>query len=189
MRASEEVVTVGSSTGQATQDLTLAGPYTLPQPLIVSFDGTQMQTIVLPDGVELSIPPGALVVSGTVTLFIFPTQELRPEEGQEVIGVGYEIWATDQNGQEIGQFNKNVVMTFYYPPDATLVSQGISEYKLVPMYYSTLVGHWILADSYVVDTANNEITCHMSHFSKFGVSSTEARQYPLYLPLVLRNGS
>ena len=182
----EEVVDL-TTTDQETQDLELGGPWSLPQPFIVSFDGTQMQTIVLPDGVELNIPPGALVVSGTVTLFIFPTQEMRPEPGREIIGVGYEMWAVDQNGQEITHFNQNVMMTFHYPPDAVLQAHGISEYMLVPVYYSTLVGHWILADSYVVDTVNNEITLQVSHFTKFGIRSTREAAYEIYLPLVLKN--
>ena len=59
-------------TDQAVQDLELGGPYPLPQPFIVSFDGTYMQTIqifVPPDRyLELIIPPRALVDSGTVTL-------------------------------------------------------------------------------------------------------------------------
>jgi len=182
----EEVVDL-TTTDRATKHLVLGAPQSLPQPFIVSFDASQMQTIVMPDNTELSIPPGALVVSGTVTLFIFPTREMRPEPGQEIIGAGYEIWATDQNGQEITQFNQNVVMTFQYPPDATLAALGISEHLLVPVYYSTLVGHWILADSYVVDTVNNEITLQLDHFTRFGVMSTEAAASTVYLPLVFRN--
>jgi hypothetical protein len=183
----EETVPVLPPSGQAIQDLELQGPYALPQPFIVSFDGTQMQTIVMPDGVELRIPPRALVDSGTVTLFIFPTQELLPEPGREIIGMGYEMWAIDESGQEITHFNKNVVMTFPYPPDEDLALHGISEHLLVPVYYSTLVGRWILADSYVVDTANNEITLHVSHFTRFGIRSTPPAQIKVYLPLVLRN--
>jgi len=176
-----------TATGQAMQNLTLSGPYPLPQPFIVSFDGSQMQTIIMPDGVELQIPPGALVVSGTVTLFIFPTREMRPEPGHEIIGAGYEMWAIDQNGQEITQFNKNVVMTFSYPPDAVLESHGISEHLLVPVYYSTLVGRWILANSYVVDTTNNEITLQINHFTKFSLMSTAPAEHKIYLPLVVKN--
>lgn len=184
--SAKETVSAAPPSGEAAQDLTLSGPWSLPQPIIVSFDGTQMQTIVLPDSTALSIPPGALVVSGTVTLYIFPTQELRPEPGREMIGAGYEIWATDQNGHEITQLNKNVVLIFHYPPDATVAAQGISEYQLVPVYYSTLLGNWILADSYVVDTTNNYITCQIDHFTKFGVRSTEPGQYQVYLPLMLK---
>jgi len=182
----EEVVDL-TTTDQATQDLEMGGPWLLPQPFIVSFSGSQMQTIVLPDGVELSIPPGALVVSGTVTLFIFPTKGLRPEPGHEMIGAGYEIWATDQNGQEIAQFNQNVVMTFYYPPDTELYLQGVSEYQLVPVYYSTLLGHWTLAESYVVDTLNNEITLQINHFTRFGVMSTTPAENRIYMPIILKN--
>ena len=75
--------------GQATQNLELQGPYMLPQPFIVSFDGSQMQTIVMPDGLTLVIPAGAMVTSGTVTLFIFPTRALRPEPDSACIGAGY----------------------------------------------------------------------------------------------------
>jgi hypothetical protein len=182
----EAVVPVAPPGGHAIQDLDLGGPWPLPQPFIVSFDGSQMQTIVMPDGVELRIPPGAVVVSGTVTLFIFPTQEMQPKPGQEIVGAGYEIWAVDQNGQEVTQFNQNVMMTFHYPPDAVLSAQGISEQLLVPVYYSTLVGRWILADSYVVDTVQNEITLQIDHFSKFGMASTGERQYGIYLPVVSR---
>jgi hypothetical protein len=80
---SAEVAVDLTSVTHETQDLTLNGPYTMPQPIIVTFDGSQMQTIQLfvpPDRyLELNIPPGAIVVSGTVTLFIFPTHEMRPE--------------------------------------------------------------------------------------------------------------
>jgi hypothetical protein len=182
----EEVVDL-TTVDQATQDLVLGGPWPLPQPFIISFDGSYMQTIVMPDGVELTIPPGALVVSGTVTLFVFPTYEMVPQPGREVIGPGYEMWAVDENGREITRFNQNVMMTFGYPPDAVLEAHGIAEHFLVPVYYSTLAGHWILAESYVVDTVHNEITLQINHFTKFGVASTEPREYHLYLPIVLRS--
>ncbi len=183
----EEVVPVPPPSGQAVQDLTLGGPWALPQPFIVSFDASQMQTIIMPDGVELRIPPGALTVSGTVTLFIFPTQSLRPEPGRELIGVGYQMWAVDENGLEITRFNKNVFMTFHYPPDPVLGQHGVSEHQLIPVYYSTLVGRWILAESYVVDTAHNEITLQINHFTTFGVAATGDREYFIYLPIALKN--
>jgi len=183
--STEETVPVLPPGGQATQDLELGGPWALPQPFIVSFDGTQMQTIVMPDGVELVIPPSALA-EGTVTLFIFPTQEMRPQPGREIIGPGYEIWAIDQNGKEITHFKKKLVMTFSYPDDTVLAMHGISEHMLIPVYYSTLVGHWILADSYVVDTVHNEITLQLDHFSRFGIMSTGTGAQAVYLPLILR---
>ena len=183
----EAVVPVMPPTGQAVQDLVLGGPYTLPLPFIVSFDASQMQTIIMPDGVELSIPPGALAVSGTVTLFILPTQAMRPEPGQEIVGAGYAMWAVDQNGQQITLFNQNVELTLPYPPDPDLAILGILEHRLIPVYYSTLAGQWILADSYVVDTIHNEITLRISHFTRFGVMSTVPAAKMVYLPLVLKS--
>jgi hypothetical protein len=160
----KQTVTV---TGQVAQNLVLKGPHIIPQPFIVSFDGTQMQTIVLPDGVELTIPAGALPTTGasnTVTIFIFPAKAKVPQPGNEVIGPGYEIWAVDADGAEITQFNANVGVAFSYPSDATLEAAGVSEYKLIPVYYSTITGNWILAESYVVDTTNNQITLQLVHF-------------------------
>jgi hypothetical protein len=175
----EVPVPVLPTTGLAQKDLVLAGPWPLPQPIIISFDGTQMQTIMLlmpPDSVEIRIPPGALVYSAhsqTVTLFIFQIKELRPEVAKKMIGAVYEIWAIDENGQEITQFYKNVVMIFHYPPDTDLAQLGISEYQLMPVYYSTLVGHWVPVDSYVVDTFHNEITLQISSFARFSVLEFE----------------
>jgi hypothetical protein len=179
-----QVVDLTSGT-QATQDLVLDGPLALPQPLIVSFDASQMQTIVMPDGVVLDIPPGAMG-TGTVTLFIMPTREVRPEEGREVIGAGYEMWAVDENGQEITRFAQNVIMTLPYPDDLWLRDHGVRENLLIPVYYSTLVGRWILAESYVVDTDNNEITLHMAHFTKFGTMAMEEEPArTIYLPVLV----
>ena len=78
-------------------------------------------------------------------------------------------------------------MVFPYPADAVLEAAGISEHLLVPVYYSTLVGHWILADSYVVDTENNEIVLSISHFTKFATRYTEPKGHTVYLPVVSRS--
>ena len=184
----EQQVTVPPTppVGRVLQDLELQGPWSLPQPIIVSFDSSQMQTIIMPDGLQMVFPPGALIASGTATLFIFPTEAIRPEPGREIIGVGYEMWAVDENGKEITQFEKKVLMTFNYPSDAVLYAKGISEHLLVPVYYSTLVGHWILAEGYTVDTTNNEITLQIGHFTPFGLMSTAPAARRVYLPLLLR---
>jgi hypothetical protein len=170
----EVEVPVLPPSGQVTQDLALAGDldtgqgWPLPQPIIVSFDGSQMQTIVMPNGVELNIPAGALVKTGapntTVTLYIFSLQGPQVQFNNENIGVGYEFWAVDSDGHEITQFNPNVNMTFNYPSDTDLEQQQISEFRLIPLYYSTLMGRWILAVSYEVDTSNNEIKQTLEHF-------------------------
>ncbi len=76
-------------------------------------------------------------------------------------------------------------MTFNYPPDKDLASLGISEFQLVPVYYSTLVGNWILADSYIVDTENNKIKLQVSHFTKFGTAAIEEEK-KVYMPFMFR---
>ena len=65
---------------------------------------------------------------------------------------------------EITGFTQDVTMTFAYPADATLESQGISEYHLIPMYFSSLAATWILPKGYEGDTVNNEIEMSLDHF-------------------------
>ena len=120
---------------------------------------------------------------------LHPPAEPLPQDNilTPSIGPGYEMWAVDENGQEITQFKRNVTMAFPYPSDADLTVLGVSEHLLVPVYYSTLVGDWILGESYVVDTVHNEITLQISHFTKFGLMSTAPGEGWIYLPLVLRS--
>ncbi|MBN2373764.1 hypothetical protein JXL19_08255 [bacterium] len=173
-------VAVLPTTGLANKDLILEGPLPLSRPFVVSFDSAQMQTIILPDGMEIRIPPGALTVSAdsqTVTLHIFPAKEIHPEEGKRMIGDCYDIKAFDENGDEITQFYKNAVMVFHYPPDADLAVTGISEYMLMPFYYSGSHGLWIVAEGYVVDTFHNEITVQINCFDRFALMVNELMEY------------
>lgn len=176
------------------QNLELDGPLPMARPLIITFDATTMQSLSLPDGFELLIPPGALAAEGQVTLSIFPTHALRPDAGQPVIGYGYELRATDENGQEITHFNRNVVLTFPYS-EAEVIAAGLDESELIPVYYSSLLGEWTVAGSYLVDMDGNQIRLHVDHFSRFGKLGRPLPPPPppagglLFLPAVLHNSS
>jgi len=91
--------------------------------------------------------------------------------------------------EQITQFNKNAVLTFPCLSDAALAAESISEYQLVPVYCSTLVEQWILANSYVVDTERNEMTLRIDHFDKFGLASRVSRECVTYLSIARRNAS
>ncbi len=183
----EQVVWVDPAGGFAWQDLVLEGPWPLIEPLIVSFEASEMQNLRLEDGTQIVIPPGALAVSGTVTLYIFPTKEVWPGGGRSLIGLGYEIWATDESGAEITQFNQEVLIILHYPPDEELVRQGISEEQLVPAYYSTLLGRWVLLGNYAVNREENTISFWVEHFTRFGSCLGEPSSFQTYLPLVLKS--
>ena len=91
--------------------------------------------------------------------------------------------------EQITQFNKNAVLTLPCLSDAALAAEGISKYQLVPVYCSTLVGQWILANNCVVDTERNEMTLRIDHFDKFGLASRVSRECVTYLPIARRKAS
>lgn len=185
---SDEVTVPALGTGESVeQNLELLGPYDMPQPIILTFDATSSQSLTLPDGFSMDIPSGALAQEGSVTLYIFPTYQLRPGEGHQFISYGYNLWATDESGEEITQFNDNVILTFPY--DDSTLPPGLPEDQIIPVYYSTLLGEWILADSYVLDTGGNLVALQVSHFSKFGtaiIATTPQVPSPIYLPLTIK---
>jgi len=84
---------------------------------------------------------------------------------------------------------QDAVLTLPCLSDAALAAEGISEYQLVPVYCSTLVGQWILANSYVVDTERNEMTLQIDHFDEFGLASRVSRECVTYLPIARRKAS
>ncbi|HSH05612.1 MAG TPA: carboxypeptidase-like regulatory domain-containing protein [Anaerolineae bacterium] len=161
--AERQAVAVAEA-GTVEQDLLLSGPYPFPEPVVMSFDATKAQTIEMDNGAVIRIPAGALASQGRVTMYFFPTRDIRPSAGQELVGFGYEIRATDNRGREITQFNKDVVISFPYD-EGTI---GGDENDLVVGYYSTLLERWVVVDNVVVNPDANRITFRVDHFSLFG---------------------
>jgi hypothetical protein len=133
------------------------------QPFIVSFEASLAQTIVMPDGTQLTMPAGALMTSGTATLYISPIMDLSPLPGNESIGPGYQFVAIDTSSQKITSFNQNIELQFNYD-DTNWPLEGIREHHLIPHYYSSLSESWVLGSSYVVETKNNLATLELTHF-------------------------
>jgi hypothetical protein len=189
-RAEAVPFTMPASGGTIQQNLILHGPYPLPQPLIITFDATMMQTIDMPNGMQLQIPPGALATSGQITLYIFPTYELAMSADSQIVDIGYDIWAVDQDGLEIKRFNQNIFVTIPYLSDDELAALGLSENGLIPLFYSTLLGKWLLVDGFVIDTLNNTIQFQLNHFSKFGTGFSPAQEatnppeYKMFMPMI-----
>jgi hypothetical protein len=169
----------------ASQDLTLEGPRIKPAPVAVTFDASAAQYIELPDRTSIYIPAGALPASGRVTLRILPIATLPHQQRAQVVGYGYSFLATDESGQPIeAHFNQEVVIRFIY------ADTGVSdETRLRPAYFSTTSNEWTFPASYALDTANNQITMQIDHFTDFAVVSDEqagALGNLLYLPLTVR---
>ncbi len=168
----------------AQQDLTLTGPNPKPAPVVVTFDASEPQTLLLEDGTRIFIPAHAFPVTGTVTLRIVPVAGLPAQRHGQVVGYGYAFLASDAEGAPIeGHFNQEVVIRFPYD-EARLRRLGISEDRLKPAYFSTTEDRWVIPESYVVDTEANVVTMQIDHFTDFALVASGG--YALYLPLLLR---
>jgi hypothetical protein len=164
----ESAVAISNKIDEEGVDLLLddAGP--LPQPFIVSFDGTQMQTIVMPDGTQLVIPAGALLVlppsNSTVTLFIWPTNGLQPDEYDCRIAPAYEFAAADANGQEITAFPAAVTLTYEIPAQPWGALDNVTYDVLRPVFYSTRDGDHVTPASVDIDDQADTIEYELLYF-------------------------
>lgn len=175
-------VTLGA--GNATQDITLDGPYPKPAPVVVTFDASQPQSIDLADGTNIYIPSNAMPATGMVTLRVVPIATLPHQKHANVLRYGYAFLATDESGAAIEEhFNQNVVITFHYD-EASLNPLHIYEPWLKPAYYSTTDERWEFPESYVVDMAANVISMEIDHFTDFAITGVTG--YAVYLPAIRR---
>ncbi len=170
--------------GNATQDLTLAGPFPKPGPLAIVFDASEAQLLELADGTRIYIPAGALPVVGRVLLRITPIATFPHQHHANVLRYGYAFEAFDAEGNPIEErFNQDVLIVFTYS-EAELIAGGINENWLKPAYFSTTTDSWTIPDSYVVDTTNNVVSMQIDHFTDFALTSSE--QYEVFLPIVMQ---
>jgi len=179
--AREEVVL---GTGDTTQNLVLTGPHPKPAPVVVTFDASEPQRILLADGTHIYIPAGAMPIEGRVTLHVVPIATLPHQRHANVYKYGYAFTAVDEEGQPITEhFNQEVVIGFAYDEREMWVA-GISESFLKPAYFSTTTNEWTFPESYVVDTEANQVVMQIDHFTDFAL--TGGPGFRVFLPVVLR---
>jgi len=175
------------------QDLVLASLEDLlgqlPEPASVTFDRSLGIVLEL-DQVTVRIPAGAIPAdTDDVTIDIYPLALAPEQHFEEVVGFSHAIVAYDANGTQVTErFYENVAITLPYS-ETVLASLGIDEEDILPAYLSTTTGRWTVPESYVVDTANDEVTLYIDHFSKFGLFGEPTVTYEVYLPIVMRNVS
>jgi hypothetical protein len=168
--------------GSVTLDIILDGPYAKPGPVVVTFDAAEPQQISLADGTSIYIPAGAMPVEGLVTLRVAPLAGLPHQPHANLLRYGYAFLATDADGHPIeAHFNQDVTITFPYD-EAELFERHILEYWLKPAYYSTTDEQWIFPESFVVDTAANQVAMQIDHFTDFALTGAEG--YAVFLPQI-----
>lgn len=166
-------------------DLVLDGPYPLPGPVAVSFAADETAHLNLADGTQLTIPAGAMPVSGTVTLHATPIATFPHQHHARLYKHGYAFVAVDAAGNEIADsFNQEVEITFTYEEEA-LEKLNLDEDDLKPAYFSTTTDSWTVPDSYLVDTENDTVTLYVDHFTDYTLLNG-AETHAQVLPLVVR---
>lgn len=173
-------------TGNATQDLALAGPYPKPSPAVVTWDAADPQFVSLTDGTSIYLPAGSLPVSGTVTLHIVPIAALPHQPHADILKYGWTFEAVDSQGQPIiSRFHQYVIIAFCYD-DYELVNWRIEEDFLKPAYFSTSTNSWTFPDSYLLDTDTNLLVMQIDHFTNFALVASRDTMHNIYLPAVTR---
>ncbi|MCL5411185.1 MAG: carboxypeptidase regulatory-like domain-containing protein [Patescibacteria group bacterium] len=166
-KSSEIIVSVTSAS--ATQDLTLnESSLTLPDPVTVTFDSTQMEVVNLTDGTELSLPANSLATSGDVTLTATPKAELQSEKTAQPIGIGYDFTAVNASGSAITTFNNSISITVPYT-DQQLTDSKASESDLTPSYWDENSGTWRSVGTATVDKDSKTVNFTTNHFTSYAL--------------------
>ncbi|MEM8859125.1 MAG: hypothetical protein AAGD96_12435, partial [Chloroflexota bacterium] len=169
-------------------DITMTSQGQLPDAQAQEFDASEQFEMTMDDGTKISIPAGAMPVTGTVKISIDPKVTMFDQDHAEVVNYGYQILAKDSTGALIEEsFDEAVTITFAYDPTQT---GGIPEDELKAAYFSTTTEQWTIADTLIVDAENNTITMQITHFTDFAVvgdpSKATSSNNNIYLPYILR---
>jgi len=81
---------------------------TLPDDQSQTFDASQASSVELEDGAKIDAPAQTVAASGNVTVSTAAVVELIEESDAKVVGYGYDIKASDNQGQDITQLNGSV---------------------------------------------------------------------------------
>ncbi|MDD5466128.1 MAG: SH3 domain-containing protein [Candidatus Omnitrophica bacterium] len=171
--SAEATVNTSSGSSPFDQDLVLVSKgIAVSSGVSASFDATESKTLKLTksdgtDEVVLDIPAASIATSGTITVSITPTVNVKPDSKDKPVGFSYEFEARDANGTKIESFVQNV--TIYMSYDPTLIAAaGYSEDSITPKYYDTTTGSWENYSNVVRDTENNRFIIKSNHFSSGG---------------------
>lgn len=179
-------LTVATDDGQAqgtysNKILALAFKDDVPDGVSSTFDASQSKTIKLTNGsvdqVVMDIPAGAIANSGTVTVSITPTVDVKPDSKDKPIGVAYDFEARDSDGNKIENFNQDITITIAYDP-ALIAAAGYTEDNITPKYYDTTTGSWENYSNVVRDTSNNKLIIKTDHFSSGGITGGDIPAAP-----------
>jgi len=173
--SAEAIVSTTTLTSYSQNLALVSKNITIPEGVTSSFDASTAKTMKLTktvdstvqDEVILEIPAGAIATSGTITVSIIPTVNVKPDAKDKPIGVLYDFIAKDSSSNEITEFVQNVTITIYYDP-ALIEAAGYSEDSITPKYFDDSTGSWENYPNVIRDPENNRFIIKTDHFSPGG---------------------
>ena len=170
--------TIAVDSATETQNLALISKeITIPESKTVSFDSSESKTITLTNGLKLEMPAASIATSGTVTVSITPTVDVKPDSKEKPLGITYDFSARDADGVAISSLAGNVTITMPYN-EALIEAAGYSEESITPKYFNTTTGTWENYDTVMRNTEDNILIIITDHFSFGGAVGEEVATAP-----------
>lgn len=169
----ETLVSTQGATGNVSQDLTLTTQTNfLPSDVTRTGGSGSASQITLTDGMVVQVPANALDKNNddaNVTVTVSATGEVASQEGTAVFGKGYDITASDNNGQAITSPNSPLTVTFPYKESD--LPAGVSEADIVVVSNNPDTGENSVESGCAVDTEKNLVSCSIDHMTVFALAA------------------
>ncbi|MBI4090345.1 MAG: Ig-like domain-containing protein [Candidatus Kerfeldbacteria bacterium] len=114
------------------------GHFEVPEPVTQTFTCTDPTTLALGNGTTISVPASAVSTDdGTCSVTATPTVDLGSTKSAQRVGVGYEVSARDEDGQQVSDLNSAITVKMVLPKDG-LEAEGIEDTSAVlPAFYDS----------------------------------------------------
>lgn len=168
-----EAIELTPKAGTTTTNLTVKDSgVNVPGPVTKTAEADDGLSVSLPDGTNVSLPPFALGISGTVSVTVTPTIDIDPTTMDRPASLAYEVKAIDGDGQEKKNLDRPATVTIPYT-ETVVVNSGLREKGLATKYFNPQTETWETAGAAgLVDTKKNVATLTTTHLTKFAVAGT-----------------
>ena len=165
---SSTVALTPSTTGGIVQNLLLEKERELPSPVTATSNANMPNVVATEDGMRVSVPANSIAAAGRATVTISPAAELPEQDSAQVVGVGYEVKALNEQGQDVTKLNASITVTIPYDP-IELKNKGISVKELKMAYWDTVAGVWQEIAASLVNEQEHLITATVNHLTRFAI--------------------
>ncbi|MDP2650144.1 MAG: peptidoglycan-binding protein, partial [bacterium] len=144
------------------------GTASLPNPVAVSQPATEQIVVRSTDGAQVTIPPSAAALSGTVNVEIKTTVEAPSQAASKVVSTVYDVQVKNAAGTNITTLQKETEIVIPYDPEE-LKKQGVTEDTVVPSFFDEGSGSWVKVDNYTIDKTRKVFVLRVKHLTRFAL--------------------